>query len=399
VAEIASDPREQEKVRLWQAANDLEPRRPMVFADPQGAWPELEAAWLELQCTDPGLHWMEGELRRRLLRHEHIPDDYPIVDLFDVPIPVTGDRYEDYGLAPRAEASPEPRGAYRIQAVIQREEDAARLRPRPIRLDPQAGQRTAELAHDLFGDQLRVRVVGKTAWRYGLTRVLVHWLGLEQMLLDLYDRPGLVHRLMAFLRDDFLAEIELLERERAISLNNQPHYICGTGGLMPTADLPAAGYQGTPRAADCICWGESQETVGVGPALFGEFVLQYQLPLLRRFGLVAYGCCEPLDHILDLLLENVPNLRWVAVSPWANRERLAERLGGRYVYVYKPNPSLICSPQPDWEGAEREIAGTLAIARGCPLHIVMKDTHTLCNEPERITRWADMARRLAEESL
>jgi hypothetical protein len=112
---------------------------------------------------------------------------------------------------------------------------------------------------------------------------------------------------------------------------------------------------------------------------------------------VAYGCCEPLDHKIDLLIERVPNLRWVSVSPWANRELLAQKTGGSYVYVYKPNPSRICSPDPDWPAAEREVRETLSIARGCPIHIVMKDTHTFHDDAQRITRWAEMASRVVRE--
>ena len=36
---------------------------------------------------------------------------------------------------------------------------------------------------------------------------------------------------------------------------------------------------------DMYVWAESQETVGVGPDLFNEFVLQYQLPVVQRFRL------------------------------------------------------------------------------------------------------------------
>jgi hypothetical protein len=118
---------------------------------------------------------------------------------------------------------------------------------------------------------------------------------------------------------------------------------------------------------------------------------------MERFGLVAYGCCEPLDHKLALLIAQVPHLRWVAVSPWANREALAEQIGRDYVYVYKPNPARICTPDPDWPSAEQEIRETLRIANGCPTHVVMKDTHTFHSQPDRITRWAQMASRIVRE--
>jgi hypothetical protein len=144
------------------------------------------------------------------------------------------------------------------------------------------------------------------------------------------------------------------------------------------------------------CWAESQELVGVGPAHFAEFVLRYQLPMMARFRLVDYGCCEPLDRKLDLLLASIPHLRWVSISPWANRELAAEKLQDRYVYVYKPNPSRICSPRPDWDAAERELRETLEVARGCCVSLIMKDTHTFHGDPTRATRWAQIARRVVE---
>jgi hypothetical protein len=217
------------------------------------------------------------------------------------------------------------------------------------------------------------------------------------MMLDMYDHPALMHRLMAFLRDDKMHELDVLEAEGGIGFNNAPDSVNGTGGLAVTTSLPSEEeLEGPPTLADSRCWGESQETVGVGPQQFAEFVLRYQLPLLERFGLAAYGCCEPLDNKVDLLIEQVPRLRWISVSPWANRELLADRIGDRYVYVYKPNPSLICSPAPDWRAAEAEIRETLTIAQGCPTHVVMKDTHTFHNDPGRITRWSQMATGVAQ---
>jgi len=397
VAEIAARPEQAEKARLWTACNDLRPERAMVYADPQNGWRELDAAWLTLECEDPALRGFEHTLRRKLIRHEHIPDDFPILNTFEIGPHVTGNGYDDYGPKLEVTRSQQPDGAYHIVPAIRSEKDLDQLHFRPIRIDLEATDRTVARAADLLGDILEVRKVGRTSWRYGLTRVLVHLRGLDQMMYDLYDHPGLLHRLMGFLRDDYLREIDLFEEVGAVSLNNTPDHVTGSGGLSPTEDLPGEGYDGVPRVKHCLCWGESQETVSISPAQFDEFVLQYQLPLLERFGLVDYGCCEPLDHKLDLLIEKIPHLRWVSVAPWADRERIAEKLDGKYVFVYKPNPAPVCAPEPNWEQAEKELRETLAIARGCPVHLVMKDTHTFHHDPERITRWAQMASRIARE--
>ncbi len=397
VAEAASAPEQAEKARLWTQCNDLRPERPMVYADPQGGWSELDEAWLHLEC-DPGLRWIEEPLRRKLIRHEHIPDDYPIMATFDVAPSVTGDGYDDYGLSLRSVDTGERKGAYRIEPAIVSDRDLDRLHFRPVRIDHEATNLAAEMAAELVGGVLDVRRVGRTWWRYGLTRVLVHMRGLERMMLDTYEQPALFHRLMAFLRDDFIDELGLYERERAVGSNNGPENVTGSGGLCPTTDLPSPGAGSGASVSDCVCWGESQETVGMGPAQFEEFVLEYQLPLMARFGLADYGCCEPLDAKFDVLIRRVPNLRWLSVPTWSDRKLAVEKIGRRFVFVYKPNPTHICTPSPAWDEAEREIRETLTIARGCAVHVVMKDTHTFCDDPTRITRWAEMARRAAMES-
>jgi hypothetical protein len=398
VADVASQPVQAERARLWRACNDLTPVRPMVYLDPQNGWRELEEAWVRPRCSDPFIRDVERTLLFRLARAEHLPDDCPITDVYPVHLAVSGTGYDDYGIPMEVVRTADQGGAYRIVELVKDEGDLDRLHPRPIVVDHAATDRALERTRELIGDILRVERRGKTGWRYGLTRVLVHLRGLDQMMLDFYDEPALIHRLMAFLRDDCLREIDLMERERAVSLNNGPDSGTGSGGLSHTSSLPGPSFDGLPRVRHCTCWGESQETVGVGPAQFEEFVLAYQLPLLGRFGLVDYGCCEPLDHKLDLLLAKVPNLRWVSVSPWANRALCAEKLGGRYVYVYKPNPAYLCSPEPAWEAAAEDIRRTLVLTRGRPVHIVMKDTNTFHNDPPRATRWCEMARRLAEDA-
>lgn len=396
VAEIAELPRQADKIRLWKACNDLKPVRPMVLATQQ-PMAELDTAWLKLECDDPKLREYESSLRHVIMHHEHIPDDLPISGEWRVSIPILNADRNDYGVELLTEKPDKSHGAYHISPVIKTEKDIGKLHFRPIKVDHAAANSAVAEAEDLLGDILPVRKVGQMHWRYGLSRVLIHMCGLEQMMFDMYDKPQLLHRLMAFLCDDFLREIDILEEENAVSLNNGPDCGAGSGGLMTTDDLPGADYDGPPRVHNCTCWAESQETVGVGPSQFDEFVLRYQLPLMQRFGLTDYGCCEPLDQKLDLLMKKIPNLRWIAVSPWSDRRLCAGKIAGRYVYVYKPNPSFICSPVPAWSTAEKEIRETIEIVDGGPMHICMKDTKTFCGEAERTTRWCEMAVRIAEE--
>nr|MBC8423463.1 hypothetical protein [bacterium] len=246
VADVASLPEQAEKTRLWTACNDLHPERPMVFANPQNGWSEIDAAWVHLECRDSGLRGWEHALRRRLVRHEQIRDDYPILSTFPISIPIAGNGYDDYGLELAVTRSDQTDGAYHIEPAIRTGTDLERLHCRPLQLDHAAADRAVDCAHDLFGDILQVHKTGRTSWRYGLTRVLVHMRGLDRMFLDMYDAPNLLHRLLAFLRDDFMREIDLFEQQEAIGLNNTPDHVTGSGGLSPTRSLPGETLDGPP---------------------------------------------------------------------------------------------------------------------------------------------------------
>ncbi|NLO83589.1 MAG: hypothetical protein GX094_11150 [Clostridiales bacterium] len=393
VAEAAELPIQTERIRLWRDSNALVPKRAMILADPQNGWNELVPE-STLKCQNPFARTIEMTLRRTIFRHQHIHDDYPITKIYPVEISI---HKSSYGVENKYVRSDYKNGSYHIEPSIRTFDDMKKLRPAVIEVDWETTYKRMELADDILGDILMVQLRGVSFCRCGLTRILVHMRGLDQMMLDIYDKPEMLHELMAFLRDEQLREYEYYETKGLLSLNNGPNSFTGSGGIAHTDDLPSKDFTGRVRMKDMFAWGESQEFVGVGPKQFYEFVLEYQIPILKRFGLVDYGCCEPLDKKFDLIIDNIPNLRWVSVSPWCDRKVAAEKLGNRYVYVYKPNPSRICSPKPDFEAAEKDIRETLEIARGCSVHIVMKDTHTFFNQPERITRWTDMAVRMAED--
>ena len=142
--------------------------------------------------------------------------------------------------------------------------------------------------------------------------------------------------------------------------------------------------------------GESQETIGVSPRMFAEFIFPYQLPLLQRFGLTCYGCCEPVDGRWSIL-EQVPNLRRVSISPWSDRAKMAERLGDRYIFSLKPNPAALAAGSFDEERIRASLRADLQAARNCRVEMIMKDNHTIRRDPSRVTRWCQIAREEAEK--
>lgn len=361
------------------------------MASPEGAWRELVPPESYV-CPEGFLRGVEWSLRTRIFQHEQIGDDTPVLPSVNVGWVI---RWGGRGLAETRHSTGHT-GAYNWDAPVKTEADLDKLCFRAVEVDRAATQANQELVQDILGDILEVRRRGAMFWTAGLTQTLIMLRGLEQVMVDIYDNPRLLHRLMAYLRDDMLGAMDAIEREGVLSLNNGPDDYVGSGGLGMTDELPAAGFAGTVRWGDLWGLGESQEFVGVGPEHFDEFALQYQLPLLRRFGLVCYGCCEGLDRKFDLILGNIPNLRRVSVSPWCDRQVAAEKLGDRYIYSWKPNPTVICRPDPDWREVEELTAQTLRMARGCRIEMVMKDTHTVHGDTSRFRKWVEISRRCIE---
>ena len=392
VAEYAALPIQQERAGLIQALNELRPTRAVVLADPEGGWVEL-IPYSDLLCQDPLMREWERALRVRIMCHEHIGSDMPITANFNVgPVFKVG----SYGFDVQWDR-PENRGAAKWDAPIKTYDDFKKLHPREIDLDQVETDRRLALAKDLFGDLLNVRVRGGIYWTQGLTQDLVFLRGLEQIMEDVYDNPQLLHDLMGFLRDTRMKELDLLEERGWLFLNNGPDDYVGSGGYGLTSELPQKDFAGKVRLKDQWTLVESQEFVGIGPDQFNEFALQYHAPIANRFGLVCYGCCEPLHAKIDLVKKAIPRLRRVSVSAWFDVRVAAEKLGNRYIYSWKPNPALICRPTVDWALVESVTRDMFEATRGCCVEMFMKDTHTFHGDKSRVKRWTEMCLAMARE--
>jgi len=145
------------------------------------------------------------------------------------------------------------------------------------------------------------------------------------------------------------------------------------------------------RTKDLWGFAESQETVGISPRMFAEFILPYQVPILERFGLNCYGCCEPLEKRWKYVRE-IPRLRRVSVSPFADLRQMTNLLGDQYVLSIKPNPADLALDEFDEAHIRGVIREILHITRGCHVELILKDTHTIRGDASRLIRWVQIAR-------
>jgi hypothetical protein len=386
VREISDLPEMEERRQRFYNLNALKPDRPVVLCSPEGAWGELLPSD-RLECTDELLRGWEYALRSQIYSWEHIKDDIALEPCFGVGWCVN---CGDYGVTSQ-KTHGENRGSYRWDPVIKDlDKDLDKLTFRAPSVDRKQTRENMDLANEILGDLLTVQPAGGFWWTMGLTWSAIDLIGLEGLMLAMYDNPEGLHRLMKWLMDEQMNFITWFEKEGLLTINNRNGGV-GSGGVAYTHELPQPDWkEGQPaRLKDLWGFGESQETVGVSPEMFAEFIFPYQLPLLNKFGLNCYGCCEAV-HERWQYIRNVPNLRRISVAPWCDQRIMAKNLGKDYVYSRKPNPALICVSF-DEDAIRKDIRNTLEAAGNCALEFIMKDTHTVQNDPSRITRWVEIA--------
>jgi hypothetical protein len=386
VAELAARPIEAEKRELWTTHNDLEGSRPLIFCDPENSWREILPDRI-LECESPLARGWEWHFRREIFWGEEMGDDRVVQGVFNI---AWVGRISGWGAEAEDILPDQHGGAKRWIPPIDDLNDLRRLRFPTVTVDRAATEQLLETARSLFGDLLTVRLRAWWFWTLGLTQTVIRLRGMDRFFMDMIENPEGVHRLMAFLRDGTAHVLDVLEEEGLFTLNQEGDYV-GSGAFGWTRQLPAAGFSGKVRCRDLWCLGESQETVGVSPEMFDEFVFSYQEPLLRRFGLVCYGCCEPV-HDRWHSLARLPNLRRVSVSPWCDRAAIAKAAGDRVILSVKPNPALLAMDHFDEALIRQDIRDALEKMRGGRLEFVMKDNHTIRNDPERVKRWCRIVR-------
>ena len=143
-------------------------------------------------------------------------------------------------------------------------------------------------------------------------------------------------------------------------------------------------------------FGLAQMFSTVSPDMFREFEVHYSARICERFGLVYYGCCDPLENKMDEV-RMIPNVRKVSMSPWVDQEKGAAEIRGEFVYSRKPNPALVAKDRFDADEIRSDLVATREVCSkyGCPLEFILKDISTVRYEPERLAEWGRIAMEVA----
>ncbi len=384
VKEISLRPEMQRKAQLWQEHNDLKTRQPPVFIDPENGWNELIPASC-LLCHDPLARVWEMSLRKKIYWADVLQDDKVIDDFFDVPYYFTDD---GWGVAV-THIGGEGGGAYTVKKAIEHyATDFEKLHPPRITIDEEKSTRVLELAHIVFGGILTVRRMHAWWWTLGMCWDYVDLRGMEDFMCDFLTEPDMVHQMFDFLCRSKLAMLDFLEQDHLLT-GNQGNVYIGSGGFGFTDDLPPA--QGAVSTQQMWGFCDAQETAQMNPDLYGEFILPYHKRILQRFGLSCYGCCEGFDNRFHYV-KQLPHLRKVSVSPWANWETVPELLGDRYVASVKPHPAPLAQFDLNEDVVRRDCKNAVEQTFGGVCEFIMKDNNTLGNNPYNASRWVQIMR-------
>lgn len=388
--DVCRDKRQDELRILWSRHNSMKKVKPLIYVR-AFAWREMPDSKCKIE--DPFFAGYENILRESLFRSS-FKDDF----IFEPWLTVAATyRTEGWGIEGSKICTEEDNTltAWKEDYPIKDLQDIEKMKLPAHEIDEVKTAEEHERLFDAVGDMITINVDRGSAyrmWTADISTTLGHLRGIENLMLDMMDNPEWLHRLLSFMRDGILKAQK--EAESAGDWGLCAHQ----NQAMPYADelqRPAPNRNGVKRR-DLWCHMSSQEYTLVSPAMQDEFLLQYQLPILKEFGLASYGCCEDLSAKIDILRQ-IPNLRRIAVSPFANVAKCAEQIGKDYVLSYRPSPADMVSYGFDEDRISKILRRDLNICRNSHVDVTLKDVETVQHDTSRIRKWTELTRNIIDE--
>jgi hypothetical protein len=385
----------EQRTKEWYKHNDLKGERPMIHVEIGTFEQDIVP---KLKCETETGKSIETGFYRNFINFEMIDDDRVVPPYY----PISWNTwFQLFGITVEREHVKSAQGeglGHRFKYVIRDlEEDFPKLGPSKYGVDREGTLAWKEFLENIFGDILPVKLTMGSLYSVP-TQDAVHMMGMENMLFAMYDYPEIFHEFMKRISDDYISYFKWLETE-GLLLPTTQHEGCAQGTFSFTNDLPPIIVPGKALTTKEV-WGfmDSQETVGISPEMFEEFIFPYYKKVSDLYGLFSYGCCEPVHPIWDNCLSKCENLRKVSISPWCNEEFIGERLrGSKVIYHRKPNPNFIgVGKNLDEKAWSSHILQTIKAARGCKLEFSQRDVYTLGGDINKPRRAVQIIRELIE---
>ena len=392
-AQIAA---ENEKNNVWNlhaSLNDLHPVRPIVLIN-ELPWHELNGdGSLTLHCQDPLFRDAEDLMRKTIFQHKYFPGDMIVKPYLPVRkiIHTTG-----IGVEVKEETLATNRDnnivSHKYENQFQTIDDVQKLHHEVITYDEKKSRENYWKLCEAVGDLVPVKLTGEsTGYELGHTAwdTISTFMSVDNLLYNLIDEPEMMHALVGKLADIFADTIKQYEELNLIDPDSA-YCHCSSAASRDLLKDPID-YQHV-KAKNVWGRGLAQILASVSPAMHEEFEIDYAKKVLAPFGLVYYGCCEPLDTKIDIV-KKIPNLRKISITPWADINRAAEAVGRDYVISAKPNPANLPYASSNPELIRQEIRSLLKACEknGTPCEILLKDISTAGNNLENLIVWNRIA--------
>lgn len=372
----------------WTAHNDCAGGRPMITVElgtfAQDILPQL------LRCEGETARAIEARLLGSTVNHELFRDDSIVPDHFALHLPA---RFVPFNIPVQVDRLEGSLGHHFVEVLHDLEADFHKLQPCAFSVDTETLLAEEADYRALFDDVLPVSVKGSGLYAVP-TQDIVHIMSMENMMLAMYDCPDEFHAMMRLLTDGYLAYFRFLERE-GLLLPTAAGEPLGQGTYCFTSELPNA-VPANGRLALKNVWGflDSQETAGISPEMYAEFVFPYYRKIAESYGLLSYGCCEAVHPIWESCLSKLKNLRKLSISPWCDEAYMGERLRGRRtVFHRKPSPNFLGVGEVLEEDALRaHIRKTVQAAKGCTLEFTQRDVYEIHGTYHKVARYVEILR-------
>lgn len=389
----------EERKKLWLSHNECASDHPVVFTDVQCVHEMIPG----LLCEDEFARNLEYQMISSITLHELVDCDRVITADINIPWHMVID---EFGIRIDTHFGHDEKGRqlgysfdYPIKDIGK---DLSLLKPLSHKADKSKSYDELKRARDILGDILDVKLENQSIrWFATLSAKAFFLLGMEGMLMATYDNPDGLKALMEHLTQNTLDALLWFENEGLLTLNNGNDY-AGSGSLGFSRQLPAEDYHDgmNVRLKDIWLNMNSQETLGISPDMFKEFFYPYYERIAKEAGLVYYGCCEPVDPIFKGCLENLPNLRKISVSKWANDEFMGQALRDKkIIFCKKPDPNYVgVGRDLDEEAFTKHISKTIEAAKGCTLEFSFRDIYTLSGNTRKLGDAVRIVREIIQKS-